>query len=108
VTDAWRQAKWTQAYAPPNVQLFLGSEPTIATLELWSDDRQLNLARLRELLTAVVKGRYEQTIETRKRNRINVEGRFQLPTGEESHEHATQASAAVKPGETYVLRFQPY
>jgi len=53
-------------------------------------------------------GRYEQTIETKKRNSITVTGRFDLAGGEEAHSVVTQASAAVKPDETYTLQFEPY
>jgi hypothetical protein len=67
-----------------------------------------NLALLRELVEAVAAGRYEQNIETFKRDRVRVAGRFQLQGREETYENSTTASAAVKPGESYVLRFEPY
>ncbi len=93
---------------PPQIWLFLGREPITATFELWSDDRDANLALLRELVEAVAAGRYEQNVDTFKRNRIRVLGRFKLQGREEKHDHSTTASAAVKPGESYVLEFEPY
>jgi hypothetical protein len=77
-------------------------------LKLWRDDHDANLALLRELVEAVVAGRYEQNIETFKNNRVRVTGRFQLQGREEKHKHSTTASAVVKPGESYALRFEPY
>jgi hypothetical protein len=93
---------------PPQMDMFLGPEPTTVSYELWRDDWPENLRRLRERLEAVVAGRYEQTIETGKRNSITVTGRFDLADGEETHTAVTRASSAVKPGETYTLRFEPY
>jgi hypothetical protein len=93
---------------PPTIDMFLGPEPTSASYEFWQEDRPENLALLRKLLTAVVAGRYEQHVKTFKRNHIKVIGRFELPDGERSHEVATTASAAVKAGEEYTLRFEPY
>jgi len=93
---------------PPQMEMFLGPEPTTASYEFWRDDRHANLTRLRKLLTAVVAGRYEQTIETDKWDSIKVTGRFDLVDGEETHMEVTRASSAVKPGETYTLRFEPY
>lgn len=93
---------------PPQIVMFLGPEPTNVTYEFWRDDRPENLRRLRELLEAVVSGRYEQTIETHKRNHIGVTGRFDLPGGVHIHSDATTAQGAVKPGETYTIRFEPY
>jgi hypothetical protein len=93
---------------PPQIDMFLGPEPTTASYELWKDDQLANLKHLRELLEAVVAGRYEQTIKTYKRNRIKVTGCFDLPSGEHTHSNATETSDAVKPGETYTLRFEPY
>jgi hypothetical protein len=95
-------------HPPPQIWVFLGREPITATFELWRDDHDANLAFLRELVEAVAAGRYEQNIETFKRNRVRVTGRFQLRGREEKHEDATAASAAVKPGESYVVRFEPY
>jgi hypothetical protein len=88
--------------------MFLGPEPTAVSYEFWRDDWSENLTRLRERLDAVLAGRYEQTIETKKRNSITVTGRFDLAGGEEAHSVVTQASAAVKPDETYTLQFEPY
>jgi hypothetical protein len=67
---------------PPQMDMFLGPEPTTASYELWEDDHPANLTHLRELLEAIVAGRYEQTIKTYKRNRIQVTGCFDLPSGE--------------------------
>jgi hypothetical protein len=92
----------------PEISVFLGREPIRATYELWEDDHEANLALLRELVEAVAAGRYEQNVETFKRNRVHVTGRFALQGREEKHEHSTTASAAVKPGESYLLRFEPY
>jgi hypothetical protein len=94
--------------APPQIWAFLGREPIMGTVELWRDDHDANLALLRELVEAVAAGRYEQNIETFKRNRVRVTGRFQLQGREETYEDSTTASAAVKPGESYALRFEPY
>ena len=96
------------ADCPPQIDMFLGPEPTAASYEFWQDDRPENLTRLHELLEAVVAGRYEQTIETHKRNRITVAGYFALAGGDHRHSVATMASAAVEPGLTYTLRFEPY
>jgi hypothetical protein len=93
---------------PPQMDVFLGPEPTTARYELWEDDHLANLTHLRELLGAVVAGRYEQTVKTYKRNRIHVTGCFTLPSGRHTHSHSTEASGAVKPGETYTLKFEPY
>ncbi len=93
---------------PPQIDMFLGPEPTTVSYEFWRDDWSENLTRLRERLEAVLAGRYEQTIKTSKRNSIMVIGRFDRPQGQETHKVATQASADVKPGETYTLRFEPY
>jgi hypothetical protein len=93
---------------PPKIDMFLGPEPTTVSYEFWQDDWPGNLLRLRELLEAVVAGRYEQTIKTRKRDSIEVTGRFELPERLETHEVATRASAAVKPNEAYTLHFEPY
>lgn len=90
------------------MDMFLGPEPTTANYEFWRDDWNENLSRFRDRLDAVVAGRYDQTIETRKRNSITVTGRFALSGGEEEHSEATRASADVKPGETYTLQFEPY
>ena len=54
----------------------------MGTVELWRDDHDANLALLRELVEAVAAGRYEENIETFKRNRVRVTGRFQLQAGE--------------------------
>src|SRR3954471_19159696 len=62
------------ADTPPQVWVFLGREPITATFELWSDDRDANLALLRELVAAVAAGRYEQNVETFKRNRVRILG----------------------------------
>jgi len=91
---------------PPQMDMFLGPEPTTASYEFWRDDRPANLTRLRELLTAVVAGRYEQMIETGKRT-IKVTGRFELADGEVTHTEVGRPSSA-KPGERYTLRFEPY
>jgi hypothetical protein len=88
--------------------MFLGPEPTTISFEFWSDDRPANLTQLRELLEAVVAGRYEQTVKTSKRNSITVTGRFDLVGGERIHTVSGRASAAVRPGETYTLKFEPY
>ncbi len=93
---------------PPHIDLFLGLEPTITSYEFWRDDFAENLSLLRERLEAVVAGRYEQTIETHKRNGIEVTSRFDLPGGVETYKEATRASAAVQPGEKYTLRFEAY
>ena len=93
---------------PPQMWLFLGREPITATFELWSDDRDANLSLLRELVEAVAAGRYEQTVETFKRTASVCLGRFKLQGREEKHDHSTTASAAVKPGESYVSKFEPY
>ncbi len=93
---------------PPHIKMFLGPEPTTTSYEFWRDDHVQNLSLLRERLEAVVAGRYEQTIETGKRNSIQVTGRFDLPDGAETHKEATRASAAVQPGEKYKLRFEAY
>ena len=93
---------------PPQIDMFLGPEPTAASYEFWQDDWPENLTRLHELLEAVVAGRYEQTIETHKRNRITVAGCFALAGDDHKHSVATMASAAVEPGQTYTLRFEPY
>jgi hypothetical protein len=93
---------------PPKIDVFLGPEPTTVTYEFWQDDWNENLIRLRDRLEAVVAGSYEQTIETRKRDFIEVTGRFHLPDGQETHTVATRASAAMKPAETYTPRFEPY
>jgi hypothetical protein len=94
--------------APPQIWVFLGREPIMATFELWREDHDANLGLLRELVEAVGAGRYEQNIETFKNNRVRVTGRFQLEGREQKHEHSTTASAVVKPGESYVVRFAPY
>jgi hypothetical protein len=93
---------------PPHIDMFLGPEPTTARYEFWRDDWNRNLSMLRDRLAVVVAGRYQQTIETRKRNSIKVSGRFGLPGGEEEHSEVSRASADVKPGETYTLQFEPY
>ncbi len=90
------------------MDMFLGPEPTTASYEFWRDDRPANLALLRELLEAVVTGRYQQTVETSKRGSITVTGRFDLASGEHTHEESTKPSSAVKSGEKYTLRFEPY
>ena len=95
------------ADTPPQIDMWLGPEPTTAWYEFW-DDWSVNLARLRERLEAVLAGRSEQTVETRKRNSILITGRFDLPGGEETFSQATRATGAVKSGETYILRFEPY
>jgi hypothetical protein len=92
---------------PPQIVMFLGPEPTTARYEFWRDDWQENLRRLRERLEAVVEGRYTQTIETGKRS-LEVTGRFDLAQGEEVHSVTRRAPSAVKAGETYTLRFEPY
>jgi hypothetical protein len=93
---------------PPQLDMFLGPEPTTASYEMWDDDHLANLTHLRELLEAVVAGRYKQAIKTYKRNRIHVTGCFELPSGEHTHAHATEALGPVKPGETYTLKFEAY
>jgi hypothetical protein len=93
---------------PRQIVMFLGPEPTTATYEFWREDWHENLRQLRERLAAIVAGRYEQTIETGKRNSIKVTGRFHLADGEETHSHVTRASSAVKADETYTLRFEAY
>ena len=93
---------------PPHMDMWLGPEPTTASYEFWRDDWHENLARLRERLEAVLAGRYEQTVETQKRNRVLITGRFDLPGGRETFNEGTSATGAVKPGETYILRFEPY
>ena len=98
-------AVWLAASNPPLINMSLGLEPTTVTYEIWQDD---DLVQLRLVLEAVVAGHYEQSIETRKRNRITVIGRFDTPDGEYSHTNWTTASAAVKPGEKHTLRFEPY
>jgi hypothetical protein len=90
------------------MNMWLGPEPTKASYEFWRDDWPANLLRLRERLEAVIAGRYEQTVETRKRNSIRITGRFDLPGGLETFREATRATGAVRPGETYTLRFEPY
>jgi hypothetical protein len=94
--------------APPQIWVFLGREPMTATFELWRDDQDANLGLLRELVEAVGAGRYEQNIETFKHNRVRVTGRFQLQGREEKHDYSGPAAAAVKPGESYALTFEPY
>lgn len=69
---------------PPHMDMFLGPEPTTVSYEFWRDDWPGNLTRLRELLEAVVAGRYEHTIQTRKRNSITVTGRFRS-SGRRAH-----------------------
>jgi hypothetical protein len=96
------------AEPPPEISLFLGREPIVATFEVWGDDHEANLQLLRELVEAVAAGRYEQTVQTFKHDRIRVKGRFQLEGRDETHDHSTSATAAVKPDQTYVLQFEPY
>jgi len=93
---------------PPQIDMFLGPEPTTVRYEFWRDHHAANLTLLRDLLRAVVAGRYRQTITTRRRNRISLTGRFDLPSGEHTHSAETTASGAVEPGETYMLQFEPY
>lgn len=93
---------------PPQIEMWLGPAPTAASYEFWRDDRAENLRRLRELLEAVVDGRYAQTVETHKRNRFTVTGRFDLPSGEHMHTDVTGATGAVNPNEVYTLQFEPY
>lgn len=76
---------------PPQIVMFLGPEPTTVAYEFWQDDWHENLRRLRERLEAIVAGRYEQTIETRKRNSIKATGRFDLADNEETHSVTTRA-----------------
>jgi hypothetical protein len=52
------------ADSPPQIDLFIGSEPIRASLELWEDDRERNLSRLREMVRAIAEGRYEQRVVT--------------------------------------------
>jgi hypothetical protein len=96
------------ADTPPQIWVFLGREPITATFELWLDDQDANLGLLRDLVEAVAAGRYEQNIKTFKNNRVRITGRFQLQGREEKHEYSGPAAAAVKPDESYVLRFDPY
>ncbi len=93
---------------PPRMDMFLGSDPTAARYEFWGHDWSENVKRLRELLEAVVAGRYEQTIAKQTKNRITVTGRFHLPDGEHTHSEATRASGAIEAAGTQTLRFEPY
>src|SRR2546430_2563888 len=41
------------ADSPPQIDLFLGPEPIRASLELWENDREQNLSRLREMIESI-------------------------------------------------------
>ena len=92
---------------PPQIDMFLGPEPTTASYEFWRDSWPENLTLLRDLLEAVIAGRYEQTIDKRRRG-LTVTGRFDLPAGEHTHSETGRAPEGLGSREPYVLHFEPY
>jgi hypothetical protein len=92
----------------PQIDLLVGRDPFVAVHELWHDDRQSNLDRLRELLEAIRDGRHARTVETFKRDRLRITDRFDLLGGTEEYSTATTASGHVDSGRSVIERFEPY
>ena len=79
---------------PPEMFMDVGRDPTIGSYEFWEHDWSANLALLRNLLEAIVKGCYAQSIKMGRANRITAKERFTLATGERTHTYWTTASAS--------------
>jgi hypothetical protein len=92
------------------ISLFLGPDETTATLELWDEDRGGLIETLRELLTAVVEGRYEQEVKVtgRKNRRLNVKGVFALENGQREHSYSGATSADLGDKKWHLRKFVAY
>lgn len=92
------------------ISLFLGPDGTTATLELWDEDRAALLRTLKELLTAVVEGRYEQKVKVtgRKNPRIAVKGVFALEDGPRKHSYWGGTAADLGDKKWHLRKFVAY
>ena len=92
------------------ISLFMGPDGTEATLELWDEDRAALLRTLRELLTAVVEGRYEQKVKVTggENRRIAVKGVFALEDGARKHSYSGSTAADLGDMEWHLRRFVAY
>jgi hypothetical protein len=92
------------------ISLFLGPDETTATLELWDEDRGALIETLRELLSAVVEGRYEQKVKVtgRKNRRLSVKGMFALEDGPREHSYSGGTAADLGDKKWHLRKFVAY
>jgi hypothetical protein len=92
------------------VSLFLGPPGATATLEIWDEDRACVLETIREVLTAVVEGRYEQKVKAtgRKHRSIRVRGVFDFDGGRSKHSYAGPTTADLGDSKWHTRRFVAY
>lgn len=88
----------------PLVLVTVGPKPTASTIELWAEEDEASLDRLRNVLDAVKSGQVRQHVQTYKRDRIRVTSWFD----EFEYIDSTSASAPVTPGQEHALSFEPY
>lgn len=89
------------------VNLFLGPSRRSATLEIWEDERSAAMSCLRELVTAVVDGRYEQRVKVRGR-RLRIKGVFHLPGRELKHSYSGPTDEPNTSRGWTVLSYEPF